>query len=282
MSLVPPAVTWLATHAHGGAEFEGADSTHMRGRERSRTAPLVLAQRLRRGDDSTPCDAPLRGFLAYVCDPHSRPAAGSSGRAPLNSLLPLSCDHPHTHTPVTRAGGGSVIMARGSHSSGPRGDSDGGDDDALAPTKGGSYVIGRKYAGAWEPGSPIDRPENFTRAAHYYMPPDEDGTVMRVSYRCGEAGCRRQGGGGWPGRGACEPHAHVTHPSFSLPTAAAAAPPLPCSAFSIQGRSPQPHQKPNQDSHLMLPRLGNRLDCALFGVFDGHGPKGEDAAHYCR
>ena len=55
-----------------------------------------------------------------------------------------------------------------------------------------------------------------------------------------------------------------------------------CSAVSIQGRSPHPPHKPNQDSFLCLMRLGNREDTCLWGVFDGHGPRGEDAAHYCR
>ena len=82
-----------------------------------------------------------------------------------------------------------MILARGSRV--PDGQKAGAasDDSALQPTKGGSYIIGRKYSGAWEPGSPIDRPDSSVATAHYYMPPDgTGGTVLRVSYRCGWLG----------------------------------------------------------------------------------------------
>lgn len=124
-------------------------------------------------------------------------------------------------------GAGSIILARRASA----------DDAALQQTKGGSYVIGRKAAGAWEPGSPIRRPENSAATSHFYMPPAPgDGWVLRLSF----------------------------------------------AAVSLQGRSPHPPNKPNQDSFLALPRLGNAPDVALFGVFDGHGPRGEDAAEFCR
>ena len=54
------------------------------------------------------------------------------------------------------------------------------------------------------------------------------------------------------------------------------------SAISSQGRSPHPPPKPNQDSFVAAPALGGRPDVVLFAVFDGHGPRGEDAAHYSR
>jgi hypothetical protein len=57
---------------------------------------------------------------------------------------------------------------------------------------------------------------------------------------------------------------------------------LACRCFSEQGRSPKPPVKPNQDSFVALEALGNNPQMALFGVFDGHGPKGEDASNYCR
>lgn len=41
-------------------------------------------------------------------------------------------------------------------------------------------------------------------------------------------------------------------------------------------------QKANQDSFVALERFGARDDVALFGVFDGHGPCGEVASHFCR
>lgn len=41
-------------------------------------------------------------------------------------------------------------------------------------------------------------------------------------------------------------------------------------------------QKPNQDSLVVVPRLGDQDTVSLFAVFDGHGPFGEHAAHFCR
>lgn len=130
-------------------------------------------------------------------------------------------------------GAGSIILARGG---GELRASDVGGHGDFVPTKGGSYIIGRKNAGDWEPGSPIQRPDNSESASHFYMYADSSGDVVRLTY----------------------------------------------SAISIQGRSPHPPNKPNQDSFIALPRLGNSDDVALFGVFDGHGPRGEDAANYCR
>jgi hypothetical protein len=109
-------------------------------------------------------------------------------------------------------------------------------DDPVA-TKGGSYIIGRKYAGEWEPGSAITRPENTVRTQYAYIDvPGVGDQVLRVSFGC----------------------------------------------VSEQGRSAKPPHKPNQDSFVALPSLGSSSNMALFGVFDGHGPRGEDAANYCR
>lgn len=52
--------------------------------------------------------------------------------------------------------------------------------------------------------------------------------------------------------------------------------------ISEQGRSARPPHKANQDSFVALNAVGSNPALALFGVFDGHGPHGEDAAHYCR
>ncbi len=51
---------------------------------------------------------------------------------------------------------------------------------------------------------------------------------------------------------------------------------------TIQGRSPRPPHKPNQDSFVTMESIGNDPSLALFAVFDGHGPRGEDASNYCR
>lgn len=51
---------------------------------------------------------------------------------------------------------------------------------------------------------------------------------------------------------------------------------------SEQGRAPRPPHKPNQDSFVCLERLGNDSSVAVFGCFDGHGPRGEDASNFCR
>jgi len=50
---------------------------------------------------------------------------------------------------------------------------------------------------------------------------------------------------------------------------------------TIQGRTAMPPRKPNQDSVVAF-RLEGRPDVAVFGVFDGHGPFGEHASHFCR
>ena len=107
--------------------------------------------------------------------------------------------------------------------------------DALEATKGGSYIIGRKVDGEWEPGVPIQRPENTATTAYTYIN-TTGGSVLRISYGC----------------------------------------------TSEQGRSARPPHKENQDSFLALGALGNNPALAVFGVFDGHGPHGEDAAHFCR
>ena len=52
--------------------------------------------------------------------------------------------------------------------------------------------------------------------------------------------------------------------------------------MSLQGRTAKPPFKPNQDSFLAVPHIGSTKSLALFAVFDGHGPAGENAAHYCR
>lgn len=51
---------------------------------------------------------------------------------------------------------------------------------------------------------------------------------------------------------------------------------------SLQGFSSRPPQKPNQDSLLVCDHVGDRKDLSLFAAFDGHGPKGEVASHFCR
>jgi serine/threonine protein phosphatase PrpC len=50
---------------------------------------------------------------------------------------------------------------------------------------------------------------------------------------------------------------------------------------SLQGANARPPHKPNQDSLLVSKSLGG-TDLGLFAVFDGHGPKGEQASHFCR
>jgi serine/threonine protein phosphatase PrpC len=54
------------------------------------------------------------------------------------------------------------------------------------------------------------------------------------------------------------------------------------SAVSVPGRPPRPPPKPNQDAWLAVHNLGGAPGVGLWAVFDGHGPRGEDAAHYCR
>lgn len=108
-------------------------------------------------------------------------------------------------------------------------------DTSFVVSKGGSHIIGRKDAGAWEPGTPIERPPNFTSASVAHLPLG-DGRVLQLTYSC----------------------------------------------VSEQGRSPRPPVKPNQDSFVALAGLGNNPALAVFGVFDGHGPRGEDASNYCR
>lgn len=50
---------------------------------------------------------------------------------------------------------------------------------------------------------------------------------------------------------------------------------------SLRGRSAVPPHKPNQDS-LSIFQVESRPDVAIFSVFDGHGPFGEYASHFCR
>ena len=73
--------------------------------------------------------------------------------------------HPPTHTHA-HAGAGSVIIARGS--SAPAANQPSVPQD-LQATKGGSYIIGRKHSGEWEPGENIERPLPFDGAAEYVI-----------------------------------------------------------------------------------------------------------------
>ncbi|GBG28152.1 Protein phosphatase, putative [Hondaea fermentalgiana] len=50
---------------------------------------------------------------------------------------------------------------------------------------------------------------------------------------------------------------------------------------SIQGRSASPPSKPNQDSVVAFV-VDGKPNQAVFGIFDGHGPYGEHASHFCR
>lgn len=114
-------------------------------------------------------------------------------------------------------------------------------------------IVGRKEAGAWEPGTEIVRPDNTatTQVAFLSLP---NGNKLQLAW----------------------------------------------AAVSLQGKSPRPPHKPNQDSYVVSIGLGSDPDqmhgsvagamtngpaggpVALFAVMDGHGPKGEDVSHYCR
>ncbi len=50
---------------------------------------------------------------------------------------------------------------------------------------------------------------------------------------------------------------------------------------TLQGKNPKPPHKPNQDS-LSIVSVNGYSNLAIFSVFDGHGPYGEHASHYCR
>ena len=54
---------------------------------------------------------------------------------------------------------------------------------------------------------------------------------------------------------------------------------------SLRGKNPRPPHKPNQDSllaniHLKPKTFGKKR--SILGCFDGHGPYGEHASHFCR
>jgi hypothetical protein len=53
-------------------------------------------------------------------------------------------------------------------------------------------------------------------------------------------------------------------------------------AVSKQGRGPRPPHKPNQDSFAVAPALGAAPSLFFAAVFDGHGPRGEDASNFAR
>ncbi len=135
----------------------------------------------------------------------------------------------------TFAGSGSIIMASGSRKLGPSAAQQADSNELASMSNGGSIIVGRKEAGAWEPGSEIERPESTPETQVFYIPLP-NGTRLRVSY----------------------------------------------AATCLHGRSPRPPHKPNQDSFVIAPALGGDPTRAMFAVFDGHGPKGEDASNYCR
>ena len=107
-----------------------------------------------------------------------------------------------------RSGGGSVIIARGEAK---KQGSDITVPTDLHATKGGSYIIGRKLDGEWEPGELIERPAAFSEAKHTFIQLG-NGRTLKLSYRCAtpsRACCYASGGRGnsWVHQRAATPYA---------------------------------------------------------------------------
>jgi serine/threonine protein phosphatase PrpC len=162
--------------------------------------------------------------------------------------------------------GGSMVIPVGSLSGG------GG------AAGGGGVGGGFGGAGGWEPGAPILRPENTSRTEVLFVP------LPPPSASPAEGG----GGGGGGSSGSSSSgsgEGPATTGAAATATASSSATHylrLSYAANSKQGRSPRPPAKPNQDSFLVAPSLGGDPSLALFAVFDGHGPRGEDASHFAR
>lgn len=109
-----------------------------------------------------------------------------------------------------------------------------------------------------------------------------DGTLL-VS-KGGSMIIGRKRAGDWePGSGPAEPPPGTSATQvFYIPVSPTHLLRVSYAAATIQGRSPRPPHKPNQDSFVTLQCLGDDPSLALFAVFDGHGPRGEDASNYCR
>ncbi len=143
---------------------------------------------------------------------------------------------------------------------------------SLMQTRGGSYILGRKEAGAWEPGSAIVRPDNTagTQVICIPLPASSPAAISQASSSVSAAGSA--GGGAAAGAGANASSSSSS--SYMLRVSYA--------CHSKQGRSPRPPIKPNQDSFLAMHGLGNDPSVAMFAVFDGHGPRGEEASQFAR
>ena len=180
--------------------------------------------------------------------------------------------------------------------SGLNDDDDGANDSSgMAPggvdiSKGGSFVFpSTRTKEGWRPGDKIERPESCPRTQFLYINLEteerKDGTqpqqLLQLTYGYVVffgfiRSCRYD-------RKAYI-HIHkimkIENPnmiSFGLNGVCLSCC-CCCRYSSIQGVGPKPPQKPNQDSLVVLPKLANRNHLAAFGVFDGHGPRGEDAS----
>lgn len=58
-----------------------------------------------------------------------------------------------------------------------------GSEGDFLQSKGGSYIIGKKDAGAWEPGATIVRPDNTPETQVCYVSVGND-QVLRITYAC--------------------------------------------------------------------------------------------------
>eukprot|EP01138_Halocafeteria_seosinensis_P013081 gb/GECG01013359.1/.p1 GENE.gb/GECG01013359.1/~~gb/GECG01013359.1/.p1 ORF type:complete len:520 (+),score=70.00 gb/GECG01013359.1/:1-1560(+) len=198
--------------------------------------------------------------------------ACSKGDASPGNDAPHQYEENQSNKNLARDKGSSIITRKGrrDHSSGARGNQNNTDEinddflgDALKEgenqendtgvpggvdvSKGGSFVFPSKGTekASWHPGDAIERPEDCPRTQFLYVNL-EDQTQEEEG----------------------------KEPKKLLQ--------LTYGYSSVQGVSPKPPQKANQDSLVVLPKLGNRNNLSAFAVFDGHGPRGEDASHFCR
>lgn len=157
-----------------------------------------------------------------------------------------------------------------------------------------SYIIGKKEANnSWEPGTAIDRPLNTKSTQIIWLPLDNQ-NYEGVTFTPPSLPTTISTSISNESHPSSSTLMNSTTDPSSIPTSSIPSTnPLPpptaqtylrisYACHSRQGRTPKPPFKPNQDSFISLSSLGNNPSLALFGVFDGHGPRGEEASQFAR
>jgi len=224
----------------------------------------------------------------------------------ISSKAVTANEYPITATnEFTVTGGGSLIL--GGKQTGASSTTNSNNKVLTEGSNGSSLLLstseilrGRKDGTSWEPGTIIDRPNNTKDTQVIWIPldnnlPNNSLPATTISTSLSNEGTTVPTT--IPPSTTDITNSNTSTPIFSSSSSISSQiennnplPPLTSSTYlrisyachSKQGRTPKPPYKPNQDSFIALSSIGNNPQLALFGVFDGHGPRGEEASQFAR